>query len=228
MDVLTLLTSVVLVVGAFALVLYPLWQQTRPDAIFKVERSGQTGEEYQARYHAALAAIKDLMFDYEMGKVSEDDYETLLAKAKLEAAAIRHQLDRFNHSTTTDMAAALEVEIEKLVAQLRSSKFNGHAPLLSKIDAEIELLKTVSLSSAISAELFCPQCGQSVLIDDAFCTACGQALPQANLPQPPHSPVSFCSSCGQAIQPEDAFCAGCGAAVVKRAQSGQSEEVITG
>lgn len=228
MDVLTLLTSLVMVVGAFALVLYPLWQQTRPDAIFKVERSGQTGEEYQARYQAALAAIKDLMFDYEMGKVSGDEYEKLLAKVKLEAAAIRHQLDRFNHSTTTDMAATLEVEIEKLVAQLRSNKFNGQEALVSTVDAEIELLKKVPQPAPTAEELLCPQCGQPVFLDDAFCAVCGYALTQSTLHKQPNTNISFCSSCGHTIQPEDAFCARCGAGVQNSLLTDGAEEVMIG
>lgn len=228
MDVLTILTSLMLVLGAFALVLYPLWQQSRPDIIFKVEGSGQTGEEYQARYQAALAAIKDLMFDYEMGKVSEDDYEKLLAKAKLEAAAIRHQLDRFNHSTTTDIAATLEVEVEKLVAQLRSNKCNGHEILLPTVNAEIELLKTVSYHAPNSEEFLCPQCSQPVFLDDAFCAACGHALTQSNLHKNLSATAGFCPSCGLAVQPEDAFCARCGAGVGNRMQPGWSGEVMTG
>lgn len=222
MDVFTLLTSLVLVVGAFALVLYPLWQQTRFDMLFKTEGSGHTGEEYQARYQAALAAIKDLMFDYEMGKVSGDDYEKLLAKAKLEAATIRHQLDRLNHSTTTDMAATLEVEIEKLVAQLRSSKFSGQEILLPAIDDEIALLKRASPPATNSEESLCPQCGRSILADDAFCATCGHALTQTHLDKP-NKNASFCPSCGQAVQLEDSFCARCGTAVGNR-----PEEVLTG
>ncbi len=228
MDALTLLTSLVLVIGAFALVLYPLWQQTHSGSLFKIERVGQTSEEYQARYQAALAAIKDLMFDYEMGKVASDDYEKLLAKAKLEAAAIRHQLDRFNHSTTTDMAATLEVEIEKLVAQLRSNKFTGHETLLSTVNAEIDLLKKVVPPATTSEDLLCPQCGQPVFLDDAFCAACGHALAQFSPQQKLNTNASFCPSCGQVIRPEDAFCARCGAAMGSRVQPGRSEEVMTG
>jgi hypothetical protein len=139
MDVFTLTITFALVAGAFGLILYPLWQQTRPEAVFQLDSSGQTLEEYQARYQAELAAIKDLMFDYEMGKVSAEDYEKLLAKAKLEAAEIRRQIDRLSHSTNADIEASLDVEIEKLIAQLRLNKFSGNETLLSEIDAEIQL-----------------------------------------------------------------------------------------
>ena len=118
---LTIIISLALVVGAFALIFYPLWQQTRPDAIFRVDRSGQTLEEYQARYQATLASIKDLMFDYEMGKVSTEDYETLLQSTKLEAAQLRQQIDRLSQGVESAIDADLDREIETLVSQLRQS-----------------------------------------------------------------------------------------------------------
>lgn len=222
MDVLSLTISLALVAGALGLILYPLWQQTRPEAIFHIDRSGQTLEEYQARYQATLAAIKDLMFDYEMGKVSAEDHEKLLAKAKLEAAEIRHQIDRLNHNANVNMEASLDVEIEKLIAQLRYSKFNGNEALLSEVDAEIELLKAIKLDPAEVDDCTCPHCGEPCLPGDAFCTTCGQPLAEWTADQPDKAEI--CPSCGYAYQPDDAFCAKCGLALSDRTR----EEVITG
>ena len=60
MDPITLISILILVGSALLLILYPLWQQIRPEAIFKINRSGQTLEEHQARYQALLAAMRDL------------------------------------------------------------------------------------------------------------------------------------------------------------------------
>jgi DNA-directed RNA polymerase subunit M/transcription elongation factor TFIIS len=204
-----------------------LWQQTRPEAILNINRPGYTREEYQARYQAALSAIRDLIFDYEMGKISAEDYEKLLAKTKFEAAEIRHQLDRVSRSATTDIEATLDVEIEKLVAQLRHNKFNSHTPLLSEVEAEIELLKQIQLTPAQMEALVCPQCGQALLPDDTFCVICGQMLSPLPSDQPGIM-AQGCPSCGYAFQAGDAFCARCGLALADRAQSSQREEIATG
>ena len=205
MDAFTLILGLLLIGGALALILYPFWQQTRPEAIFRMNNAGQTLEEYQARYQAALAAIKDLMFDYEMGKVSAEDYELLLARAKLEAANIRQHIDRL--SAGTEIAPALDTEIEMLIAEVRQQGFNGQKTLLNEeVEAEIEHLK--NLASGASEEITCPNCGKTVQADDAFCGRCGLALAEVKATN-----ENICLNCGYPFQPGDAFCVKCGAAL---------------
>ncbi|NJN95264.1 MAG: hypothetical protein HC875_14735 [Anaerolineales bacterium] len=224
MDAFTLLTTIVLVAGAFGLILYPLWQQSHAEIPLQPSRIGQTMEEYQARYQATLAAIKDLMFDYEMGKIAPDDYDRLLAKSKLEAAEIRQQIDRLSHSTAITSAATLDVEIERLVSQLRQNQLgNGHHTLLREVDAEIEFLKNIQLDPAKIDEAACLHCGHAFLPGDAFCGGCGQPLPE-----PIAQPALACSACGYIYQAGDAFCARCGAALPDERPLQPVEEVTTG
>ena len=200
MDILNLIITLALVGGTLTLVLYPLWRQTRSDTSFRINRAGRTLEEYEARYQAALAAIKDLMFDYEMGKVAPEDYEPLLAKSKLEAARIRQQIDRFCDEIEPEIDPALNVEIEALVTQLKNDKVNQ--TLRGEVDAEIETLKHMPQNSAA-----CPNCGKPFPVGDAFCSGCGQSLAGVI------SPTATCRECGAPIQPDDVFCAQCGVAV---------------
>jgi hypothetical protein len=205
---LTLIISLALAGGALAFILYPLWRQTRPEASLRPERSGQTLEEYQTRYQAALAAIRDLMFDYEMGKVSAEDYETLLPKTKLEAAKIRRQIDQLSHHAGLDVDPAIEAKIESRVAELKSGHLNGNETLLQKVEAEIELLKHIQLDPEAGAPT-CPNCGQPFAIGDAFCSGCGQSLAEIKI----EADENTCPECGHAFQPGDAFCAKCGTAL---------------
>ncbi len=207
MDIFSLSVSLALLAGVLALILYPLWQQqTHPEVAFQ-NNSGQSLEEYQARYQAALETVRDLMFDYEMGKSSPEDYEKLLTHAKLEAAEIRRQIDRLNHTTNTNLEATFEVEIEKLIAQIRTNRFDGYEPLLTEANAEIDLLKVVRVDITDLHELACPHCDKSYWPGDTFCSGCGQPLPQPPLTQ------TVCPACGHPAQPDDAFCARCGTAL---------------
>jgi uncharacterized OB-fold protein len=227
MDVVTLIISLILTASAFGLILYPLWQQTRPEAIPQSDRSGQTLAEYQARYQAVLEAIKDLMFDQEMGKISAEDYERLLAKTKLEAAEIRHQIDRLGHSAVADKEAALDVEIERRVAQLRTSQPNGSEALLREVEAAIDLLKNIQLDSAQIDETVCPNCGHAFLPGDAFCADCGQPVPEVVIDEL-EVLAEICPACGYAYQPDDAFCAKCGQPLNHETRVQSHEEVVTG
>jgi Zn finger protein HypA/HybF involved in hydrogenase expression len=217
MDILTLIISLALGGGALALIFYPLWQQTRPEAIFHIDRSGQTLEEYQARYQAILAAIKDLMFDHEMGKVSTEDYQDLLARTKIEAAEIRQQIDRLSRRRETAEAdPAREDEIETLIAQAKSGLLtNGNEPLLREIEAEVETLKHINLPDGDTAEMACPQCGTPYVVGDAFCTGCGYAVGELET-------TPTCPECQLPVEPDDAFCARCGTALK------ENENVVTG
>jgi predicted nucleic acid-binding Zn ribbon protein len=179
------------------------------------DRPGQTLAEYQARYQAILAAIKDLMFDYEMGKVSAEDYEKLLHKTKLEAAGIRQQMDQLSDGIQPDIDTTLAAEIETLVSQLRQSRFNGSEALLAEVDAEIELLKQIELGPQTLA---CPNCGQAFRAGDVFCAGCGQSL-EAVTPEIKAAEERSCPGCGYAFQADDLFCAHCGTALREEAQS---------
>ncbi len=217
MDPVTLILGLALVGGALALILYPLWQQTRPESVFQTNRAGRTLEEVEARYGATLAAIKDLMFDYEMGKVAAEDYEVLLNRAKLDAAALRRQIDRLSQENGPAVNPALDAEIERLVAGLRQkSDLNGQAALAGEVEAEIELLKLLQVEGE-DEETLCPGCGKPVRPDDVFCSRCGYSLAQDTRPARPKVSANACVKCGYTFRAGDAFCVKCGEPLGKKA-----------
>jgi len=213
MDTLTLLMILLLGAGSLALILYPLWQQTRAESVFQVDRAGQTLEEYQARYYALLNSIRDLMFDYEMGKVSDEDYNSLLHKTKLDAAHIRRQIDRLEELGEAAADTALDAEIENMVRRQRTAPLNGNQALLKEIDAEIEALQTLDVDDGPA----CLQCGKPYQPGDAFCAGCGQSLPAVEIP-PAAEVTPACPDCGAPAHSDDAFCAKCGASLAVSTQ----------
>ena len=224
MDALALVLSVALVGGALALILYPLWQQTRPEAIFRASRYGQTLEEYQARYQAVLAAIRDLMFDYEMGKVVAEDYEPLLTRLKLEAAGYRQQIDRLQRSQAEVIGPALDAEIEAMIDRVRQQGVNGNQALLREVEAELELLKSVEFDDEAAETDVCPHCGRAVAPDDVFCSRCGQSLAELPGSTPDEEVENACPRCGNTFLPGDAFCVKCGAVLDENAASQRYQE----
>jgi hypothetical protein len=209
MDMIVIAISLSLIGLALSLVLYPLWQQAHHAAFLEVDPTHQTLEELQTRYQASLAAIKDLMFDHEMGKVSTDDYEALLSRTKIEAAHIRQQIDQLDMAaadapivarTTADapIESSLETEIEEAISQMRRRPPTSQE-LLAEVEAEIEALKDIGVERLNTP--VCSHCGRELRLEDAFCSGCGQAV----------TPVENCPQCGYAYQPGDAFCARCGA-----------------
>jgi DNA-directed RNA polymerase subunit RPC12/RpoP len=215
MDVLALVASLILIAVVLLLILYPLWQQTRRTVNFQTEADELTLEEYELRYQVILASIRELMFDYEMGKITEADYETLLPEAKLEAATIRQRIDSLTAAPETDnIDPALDAQIEALISQLRNEPGQQATDgLLREVKAEITVLNNIQ-PDRVSAKQTCPSCGHRLQPADKFCGRCGEAVsaePTAEVE--PETPA--CPRCGYTHEVGDVFCAQCGSSLAQ-------------
>lgn len=95
--------------------------------------------------------LKDLEFEYKMGRLSDGDFKRLEAGYKAEAAQILQKLDTLGVEKNIDEA------IEKEVAKRRSRR---QAPA----------------SEAEEESARCPSCGAQVLPGKNFCADCGHRL----------------------------------------------------
>ncbi len=199
MTLIPVILIALLIVGAFAFVLRPLFDARNGRWLRGVDPASSTVDELVARRDAIYAALKDAEFDREQGKLAGEDYQIVRTRYMAEAAQVLRRLDRL----TPEAEAALDAEIESAVAELRSgdrqiTPGNGYpADLMEAVEAEIALLvKRAAASDKYT--LACPDCGQPYQPGDAFCAACGASL------------VDTCPQCGAPHQPDDAFCARCG------------------
>jgi len=70
---------------------YPLLQKNRQAVSFA---SNHRAEELEARKAEIYAAIKDIDFDFQMGKLSQEDYDQLRNQYKAEAVALLKRADQ--------------------------------------------------------------------------------------------------------------------------------------
>ncbi|MDZ7292612.1 MAG: zinc ribbon domain-containing protein [candidate division KSB1 bacterium] len=127
---------------------YPLFQKQQRKVSFAVNHRAQ---ELEARKAEIYAAIRDIDFDYRMGKLSQEDYQALRDRYKAEAIDMMKQIDAL------------------MLRQSRSSSSKGDG----KEGSGQSRKTTVSSGKKLR---FCPQCGQPVEADDRFCSACGGKL----------------------------------------------------
>jgi hypothetical protein len=135
----------------------------------------------------ALAALKEIEFDRETGKLSDADYQLL--KTKYTAAAleaIRQDPDDSGTSQVSDNVEAM------IAAKLRSLRSGSTAPLL---DAS-----ATSSASSATTNPSCPTCGPRPEQDAVYCSNCGRRL----------SIGVLCDRCGSTVQPGSRYCEGCG------------------
>lgn len=84
---------------------YPLLQKRRQKVSFALNHRAQ---ELEARKAEIYTAIRDIDFDYRMGKLSQEDYETLREQYKTEAIGMMKQIDemKLGKSHRSTQAAA--------------------------------------------------------------------------------------------------------------------------
>ena len=168
------------VVGALVLwlVLQPLIRPSAPHAA-----TAEPIDPEETAKGIALAALKEIEFDRETGKLSDSDYQSLKTKYTAEAlTAMRHDPE----PTTTD---------------------RGPDDLETMIAAKVRALRSASASkssddpaSSPSSGPACPSCGPRPEADAVYCSSCGRRLPVRMV----------CDRCGTTLVPGSRYCESCG------------------
>lgn len=164
----------VLVIGVIAFIAYPLFITPRAE----ISDAPNALESLIAQRDSTYDAIRDLDFDFQMGKLSQADYTALREKSKARAAQILRQIDELNGNGSN---AETETQIEAQVAQLRKAKSDDIEAEVAQLrraktdNVEAEIARMRAAKSK-SAGLRCAKCGTPYLTGDQFCAKCGNKL----------------------------------------------------
>ena len=135
----------------------------------------------------ALAALKEIEFDRETGKLSDVDYQSL--KAKYTAAALEAMRQDVGVSGGSQVSDNVEAMIAAKLRALRSAS-----------TATLPDTPASSSASLPTENPSCVICGPRPERDAVFCSNCGRRLSAALL----------CDRCGSTLQPGSHYCEGCG------------------
>ena len=154
--------------GALALwlVLWPVFTRTPA-----VPRPAEPLDPEETPRGVALTALKEIEFDRETGKLSDDDYAFL--KAKYSAAAVA--------ALREDDAAAsndLEAIIAARVRALRAPATSAAAPACAACGPrpEPDAIYCSECGGRLAAPAGCPECGAALPADSRFCERCGSRV----------------------------------------------------
>jgi hypothetical protein len=167
--------GILVLVGGW--VFHPLFRP-KPLESFSSLGAGDREKRLQQAKEDVYEAIKEMDFDYGMGKISENDYQELRSQYKTKAVEILKELAV--KDTREDAGTAIETEVR----ELREREEGDDTDTL--IEREVEALRTKKgpkEDRGIGGEdetgwkvNFCPQCGRKVLENDKFCQDCGIKL----------------------------------------------------
>jgi hypothetical protein len=183
---LLIIVAVLMSIVAMLAVAYPVLAQMgeRGPA---TSSAADTLEELLAERDAAFQALRDLNFDHQIGKITDEDFVVFEANLKESAANALRALDRWESETDSEV----DLVLERAVAARRVA------------------LGTPGLA--------CPNCGRPSAAGDAFCAGCGQPITQAPPATPKKPALScphcdrlnelgdrFCAGCGQPLSTREA------------------------
>jgi hypothetical protein len=182
-----LLIALVLSLAALAYVVWPLLKPG--PAPILVEDDKLT--ELLGRKDAVLQAIKDLEFDYYVGKLSEEDYQLYDQRLRRQALGLLQQIEQ-----VTPLTASLDATLEAEIAQRRRVQ-EGHTPPAAK-----PVPAAVPAQGAWAAGVPAAAAGAAPV---------AVAAPAVSVTNGNSGGAShFCTNCGSRLEAHHKFCANCG------------------
>jgi len=177
---LELLAAALVGLAAVWLVLQPLLLPGRPRTpVYEPLDPEETAK------GVALAALKEIEFDRETGKLSDEDYAFL--KGKYTGVAL-------------EALRAESAEAARVGAQ--SERQDGDGDVEVMIAARVRALRSAATSAPPGAPV-CSTCGPRPEPDAVFCSTCGRRL----------LPGGACAGCGAELGQGSRFCEQCGTGV---------------
>lgn len=118
-----------------------------------------------ARKVALVQTLRDLEYDFETAKMSEEDYRRFKRSCELRAVAIMRRLDAIHGGRDWESA------IDRTLAERLEARPQQEEP---SQESESQAEESVDSSSPVAdIELTCEQCGAQLEDDDRFCGKCG-------------------------------------------------------
>jgi len=167
-----------IIVGAVAIVAYPLFKKSNELDVAFVGTSDPVLEGLVSQRDAMYSAIKDLENDHALDKLSDADYKSLRAKYEAKAVAILQELDNAVGSKPSARVVRNDEAVEREIARLRRA------------------------SATTNGVLKCPKCGTPHTAEDVFCAKCGASLRGVRCPSCGKRAAvgdKFCAKCGKPL-----------------------------
>jgi hypothetical protein len=153
--------AIALLAALFISIPFFLRHKTTDGAEYFPDPGTEKARELHSRKDSLLTAIKDIEFDYGLGKLSRDDFEELHGKYRVEAAALLKEIDGLG---LDDLEREIRAERKKYLSSYDDEEL------------EKEILRAREASWGEGGDRVCAKCGSASGPQDLFCSKCGAKL----------------------------------------------------
>ncbi len=181
---LTIGIAAVISLAALWYVIWPLVDPKPAPVMIEDDRLA----ELMGQKDTVLKSIKDLEFDYQVGKITDEDFERFNLRLRRQAVGLLQQIEQVSPVT-----ASLDDQVEMLIARKhkvqRAPAANGHTPASAEDPLEMLISrkrKVTPKTGAVPATEtdtkavgFCVECGTALAPQHKFCANCGTPAPAA-------------------------------------------------
>ena len=180
MDIGAILMLIALLLGVGLYLAAPLFDNRAR----RTSASTQEASSLMAERDRVINALRELDFDFRLGKIPEEDYPTQRTDLLQKGADVLKKLDALTPPSPLRPSSAgrgkgeendAEDRLEKAVAARRADAAKAQAAQVSDDDIE-SLLAARRKEHKTRSAGFCPRCGKPVMVSDHFCPSCGKAL----------------------------------------------------
>ncbi len=119
------------------------------------------------------SAIRDIDFDYGLGKLSKDDYEELNNKYRDEAASVLKEIDEYQKLEEQSGSLTPDQKLEQEISSYRKISTSSKSDDVL-LEEEISAFRSANQASLTSDK--CSKCGAECNAEDMFCSKCGAEL----------------------------------------------------
>lgn len=171
---LDIITALAVAALAAIFISLPFFTGSRSSETGGADRASDPGfdrvKSLASRKDSLLSAIKDIEFDYGLGKLSKEDFEELNRRYRVEAAEVLKEMDSARGEGS---CPSLPDEVER---EIRAERRKGFA-VYEDEEIEKEILRAREAAwHGERGEQNCPSCGSVYETGDAFCSKCGTKL----------------------------------------------------
>ncbi len=202
LKVFEMLIQVILALSVVAFIGYPLLRAAQTGEA-EAQPLSEELEDLLSKKESTYSALKELEFDFKMGKLSEKDYVEIDARYRDDALEILGAIEEAEKGSPSDGSGAPR----------RTKKARPQVESRPPTIARPKPAKATTIGKT-AATVTCADCGRENPPGSRFCASCGVDLEEASAnADAGGSDELVCDECGRDVAADHRFCAGCGAEV---------------